>query len=235
MVDGLGCFVPRGPVLDYHGTARDITYVSPRRLPNQQWSSWTFRIPSLSPISTRYLPRSLFGSRLVPRLLSAKALIHRNQDNTSPLLLRCFIDKCRRAFLGQATISTEITVFQILGDLGRLSSQIPDAVKSFFILSGFTDLIVIIELDANIREISYGFGFFFSRFSTIFSVLNSADYGHMMPYHPDQSIPVSFRIAKSQNRRRVSIQGTEGGVPVGLASRSTTLPRWLASDSSPKV
>ncbi len=108
MVDGLGCFVPRGPVLDYHGTARDITYVSPRRLPNQQWSSWTFRIPSLSPISTRYLPRSLFGSRLVPRLLSAKALIHRNQDNTSPLLLRCFVDKCRRAFLGQATISTEV-------------------------------------------------------------------------------------------------------------------------------
>src|SRR6266446_3711690 len=161
MVDGLGCFVPRGPVLDYHGTARDITYVSPRRLPNQQWSSWTFRIPSLSPISTRYLPRSLFGSRLVPRLLSAKALIHRNQDNTSPLLLRCFVDKCRRAFLGQATISTEITVFQI-----------PDAVKSFFILSGFTDLIVIIELDANIREISYGFGFFF-RDSVPYSVYST--------------------------------------------------------------
>ncbi len=53
-------------------------------------------------------------------------------------------------------------MFQILGDLGRLSSQISDAGKSVFILSGFTDLMVVIELDANIREISYGFG---SRFS----------------------------------------------------------------------
>src|SRR6266478_2979969 len=83
------------------------------------------------------------------------------------------LDKRRRAFFGQATISTEITVFQILDDLGRLSSQISDnlgrlsnqisdAGRSFFILSRFTGLIVVIELDAKIREIPYGFG---SRFS----------------------------------------------------------------------
>src|SRR6266478_2163125 len=72
------------------------------------------------------------------------------------------LDKRRRAFLGQATISAEITVFQILDDLGRLSSQISDAGRSFFVLSGFTDLIVVIELNAVIREIPYGFG---SRFS----------------------------------------------------------------------
>ncbi len=72
------------------------------------------------------------------------------------------LDKRRRAFLGQATISTEITVFQILDDLGRLSSQISDAGRSLFVLSGFTDLMVVIELNAIIREIPYGFG---SRFS----------------------------------------------------------------------
>src|SRR6266481_4735630 len=72
------------------------------------------------------------------------------------------LDKRRRAFLGQATISTEITVFQILDDLGRLSSQISEAGRSFFMLSGFTDLMVVIELNAIIREIPYGFG---SRFS----------------------------------------------------------------------
>ncbi len=72
------------------------------------------------------------------------------------------LDKRRRAFLGQATISTEITVFQILDDLGRLSSQISEAGRSFFMLPGFTDLIVVIELNAIIREIPYGFG---SRFS----------------------------------------------------------------------
>src|SRR6266403_293600 len=72
------------------------------------------------------------------------------------------LDKRRRAFLGQAAISTEITVFQILDDLGRLSTQISEAGRSIFMLSGFTDLIVVIELNAIIREIPYGFG---SRFS----------------------------------------------------------------------
>ncbi len=72
------------------------------------------------------------------------------------------LDKRRRAFLGQATISIEIGVFQILDDLGRLSSQISEAGRSVFMLSGFTDLIVVIELNAIIRDIPYGFG---SRFS----------------------------------------------------------------------
>jgi len=72
------------------------------------------------------------------------------------------LDKRRRAFLGQATISTEVTVFQILDDLGRLSSQISDAGRSYFMRSGFTNLMDVIELDAKIREIPYGFG---SRFS----------------------------------------------------------------------
>ncbi len=70
--------------------------------------------------------------------------------------------KRREDFLNQATISTEITAFQILDDLGRLSSRISDAGRSFFMVSGFTDLIVVVELDAKIREIPYGFG---SRFS----------------------------------------------------------------------
>ncbi len=72
------------------------------------------------------------------------------------------LDKRRRAFLGQVIISTEITVFQILYDLGKLSSQTLDASRSFIMLSGFTDLIVVIELDAKIGEIPYGFS---SRFS----------------------------------------------------------------------
>jgi len=71
-------------------------------------------------------------------------------------------DKRRRAFLDQAIISTEITVFQILDNLGRLSSQISAAGRSSFMLSGFTNLIVVIELDAKIREIPYGLD---SRFS----------------------------------------------------------------------
>src|SRR6266446_764572 len=71
-------------------------------------------------------------------------------------------DKRRRAFLDQAIISTEITVFQILDNLGRLSSQISAAGMSSFMLSGFTNLIVVIELDAKIREIPYGLD---SRFS----------------------------------------------------------------------
>src|SRR6266403_4860313 len=69
--------------------------------------------------------------------------------------------KRREDFLNQAAISTEITAFQILDDLGRLSSRISDVGRWFFMLSGFTDLIVVIELDAKIREIPYGFG---SRF-----------------------------------------------------------------------
>ncbi len=66
--------------------------------------------------------------------------------------------KRREDFLNQAAISTEITAFQILDDLGRLSSRISDVGRWFFMLSGFTDLIVVIELDAKIREIPYGFG-----------------------------------------------------------------------------
>ncbi len=53
-------------------------------------------------------------------------------------------------------------MFQILDDLGILSSQASAVGGSFFMFSGFTDLIVVIELDAKIREIPYGLS---SRFS----------------------------------------------------------------------
>ncbi|KAN0126434.1 hypothetical protein V8E52_000074 [Russula decolorans] len=53
--------------------------------------------------------------------------------------------KLRKAFLDQATISTEITAFQILDELEKISNQVSDA-----------------ELDAKIREIPYEFN---SRFS----------------------------------------------------------------------
>ena len=83
----------------------------------------------------------------------------------------------RKAFLGQVTISTEITAFQILDyvanmstqlqalstQLQGLSSQLSDVGRYF--IDGFcvTDLIVVIELDAIIREIPRGVN---SRFSS---------------------------------------------------------------------
>ena len=75
----------------------------------------------------------------------------------------------RQAFLNQAIISTEITAFQILDDVANvstqlqyLSSQVSDAGRWSFMTLWVTDPKVVIELDAKIREIPYGFK---SRFS----------------------------------------------------------------------
>jgi len=59
--------------------------------------------------------------------------------------------KLRKAFLDQATISTEIAVFQILDDLANISTELQ------YLTSQVSD-----ELDAKIREIPYGLN---SRFS----------------------------------------------------------------------
>ena len=44
--------------------------------------------------------------------------------------------KRRTAFLNQATISTEITVFQILDDVAKISTQVSDAGKWSLMASG---------------------------------------------------------------------------------------------------
>jgi hypothetical protein len=77
--------------------------------------------------------------------------------------------KRRNAFLDQATVSTEITAFQILDDVAKISTQlryltiqVSDAGRSSLMAPGLPILIAAIELDAKIREIPYGFN---SRFN----------------------------------------------------------------------
>src|SRR6266481_5393274 len=59
--------------------------------------------------------------------------------------------KRREDFLNQATISTEIAAFQILDDLGRLSSRMSDAGRWFFMVSGFTPLIEVVKDNTALR------------------------------------------------------------------------------------
>ena len=70
--------------------------------------------------------------------------------------------KRRTAFLEQATITTEITAFQILDDVAKISIQISDVGRWSLVAFWVTDPIVVIELDAKVREIPYESG---SRFS----------------------------------------------------------------------
>ena len=82
--------------------------------------------------------------------------VHKFQEMSDALVKR------RKAFLDEATVSSEITAFQILNDFAAwrqslgLSSQLSDTGRWFLIDFWVTDPRAVIEHDAKIREIPYG-------------------------------------------------------------------------------